>query len=68
MAETTLHPVIGRDRWPCAVGAGLGAVYAVPLGGALFTARIMLKTWHPRAMGAALITSSLAVAVASLMT
>jgi H+/Cl- antiporter ClcA len=60
-----------RDReilLACAAGAGLGAVYAVPLGGALFTARIMLKTWHPRALGAALITSSLAVAVASLIT
>ena len=60
-----------RDReilLACAAGAGLGAVYAVPLGGALFTARIMLKTWHPRAMGAALITSSLAVAGASLIT
>jgi chloride channel protein, CIC family len=52
----------------CAAGAGLGAVYAVPLGGALFTLRIVLKTWHPRAVGAALITSSLAVAVASFVT
>src|SRR5271163_868110 len=52
----------------CAAGAGLGAVYAVPLGGALFTLRIMLKSWHPRAVGAALITSSLAVAVASFVT
>ena len=57
-----------RDReilLACAAGAGLGAVYAVPLGGALFTLRIMLKTWHPRAVGAALITSSLAVSVSS---
>jgi H+/Cl- antiporter ClcA len=52
----------------CAAGAGLGAVYAVPLGGALFTLRIMLKTWHLRAVGAALITSSLAVSVASYVT
>jgi H+/Cl- antiporter ClcA len=52
----------------CAAGAGLGAVYAVPLGGALFSARIMLKTWHPRALGAALISSSLAVAVGSAAT
>ena len=60
-----------RDReilLACAAGAGLGAVYAVPLGGALFTLRIMLKSWHPRAVGAALITSSLAVAVASFAT
>jgi H+/Cl- antiporter ClcA len=60
-----------RDReilLACAAGAGLGAVYAVPLGGAVFTLRIMLKTWHPRAVGAALITSSLAVSVSSLVT
>ena len=60
-----------RDReilLACAAGAGLGAVYAVPLGGAMFTLRIMLKTWHPREVGAALITSSLAVAVSSLVT
>jgi H+/Cl- antiporter ClcA len=56
-----------RDReilLACAAGAGLGAVYSVPLGGALFAARIVLGTWHPRVLGTALITSSLAVAVA----
>lgn len=52
----------------CAAGAGLGAVYAVPLSGALFTLRIMLNTWRLRAMGAALLTSALAVAVGSLLT
>jgi H+/Cl- antiporter ClcA len=52
----------------CAAGAGLGAVYGVPLGGALFALRIMLKTWHPRAVGAALITSSLAVSISSYVT
>jgi H+/Cl- antiporter ClcA len=52
----------------CAAGAGLGAVYAVPLAGALFSVRIMLRTWHPRALGAALITSSLAVAMGSSIT
>jgi H+/Cl- antiporter ClcA len=60
-----------RDRkilLACAAGAGLGAVYSVPLGGALFSVRVLLKTWHPRALGAALITSSLAVAVASAVT
>ena len=34
-----------RDReilLACAAGAGLAAVYSVPLGGALFAARIML--------------------------
>ncbi|MEY8018436.1 chloride channel protein [Mycobacterium servetii] len=52
----------------CAAGAGLGAVYAVPLAGALFSVRIVLKTWRLRALGTALITSSLAVAVGSLIT
>ena len=60
-----------RDReilLACAAGAGLAAVYSVPLGGALFAARVLLGTWHPRAVGVALITSSLAVAVASPVT
>ena len=70
---------LGTSRWSlterdreillaCAAGAGLGAVYSVPVGGALFATAIMLKTWHPRAVGTALITSSLAVAVASPVT
>jgi H+/Cl- antiporter ClcA len=60
-----------RDRevlLACAAGAGLGAVYAVPLAGALFSVRILLSTWHPRALGAAFITSSLAVAMGSAIT
>ena len=60
-----------RDRevlLACAAGAGLAAVYSVPLGGALFASQILLRTWHPRAVGTALITSSLAVAVASPVT
>jgi H+/Cl- antiporter ClcA len=63
-----LSPLDREILLGCAAGAGLGAVYAVPLGGALFALRIVLKTWHPRAVGAALITSSLAVAVASVVT
>jgi H+/Cl- antiporter ClcA len=68
---TSRLSLTARDReilLACAAGAGLGAVYSVPLGGALFAARIMLGTWHPRAVGTALITSSLAVAVASPVT
>jgi H+/Cl- antiporter ClcA len=68
---TTRLTLTPRDReilLACAAGAGLGAVYSVPLGGALFAARILLGTWHPRALGTALITSSLAVAVASPVT
>ena len=68
---TTRLALTARDReilLACAAGAGLGAVYSVPLGGALFAAQILLGTWHPRAVGTALITSSLAVAVASPVT
>lgn len=68
IARLTLTP---RDReilLACAAGAGLGAVYSVPLGGALFTITILLRSWHPRVVGTALITSSLAVAVAAPVT
>jgi chloride channel protein, CIC family len=68
---TTRLTLTARDReilLACAAGAGLGAVYSVPLGGALFAARILLGTWHPKAVGTALITSSLAVADASPVT
>lgn len=60
-----------RDReilLACAAGAGLAAVYSVPLGGALFAFQILLRTWNLRAVGTALITSSLAVAVAAPVT
>jgi H+/Cl- antiporter ClcA len=66
-----LRRLSARDRQillACAAGAGLGAVYAVPVAGALFAVRIMLSTWHPRAVGAALLTSSLAVAICSAST
>lgn len=68
---TSRWALTARDReilLSCAAGAGLAAVYSVPVGGALFATSIMLKTWHPRAVGAALITSSLAVATASPIT
>jgi H+/Cl- antiporter ClcA len=71
LATGWLKQLSRRDRQvllACAAGAGLGAVYAVPLGGAVFTLRVMLKSWHPREVGAALISSSLAVAVSSLVT
>jgi H+/Cl- antiporter ClcA len=71
LATGWLTQLSSRDRQvllACAAGAGLGAVYAVPLGGAVFTLRVMLKSWHPREVGAALITSSLAVAVSSFVT
>jgi H+/Cl- antiporter ClcA len=71
LATGWLKQLSSRDRQvllACAAGAGLGAVYAVPLGGAVFTLRVMLKSWHPREVGAALISSSLAVAVSSFVT
>lgn len=66
---------VGTARWTltdrdrkillgCAAGAGLGAVYGVPIGGALFSLRIVLRTWDIRAVVAALATSGLAVLVA----
>jgi H+/Cl- antiporter ClcA len=70
-AGTSRWALTPRDReilLACAAGAGLGAVYSVPLGGALFSAGIMLHSWHPRVVGTALITSSLAVAVSSPVT
>jgi H+/Cl- antiporter ClcA len=68
---TTRLSLTAHDReilLACAAGAGLGAVYSVPLGGALFAVQILLGSWHPRAVGTAFITSSLAVAVASPVT
>lgn len=68
---TSRWTLTARDReilLACAAGAGLGAVYSVPLGGALFASRILLGSWNPRVLGTALITSSLAVAVASPVT
>jgi len=68
MSRWTITP---RDReilLACAAGAGLAAVYSVPLGGALFALRILLRTWNLRAVGSALITSSLATAVAAPVT
>jgi H+/Cl- antiporter ClcA len=62
----------------CAAGAGLAAVYSVPMGGALFAIQIVLpgaagpatsgRSWSLRTVGTALITSSIAVAVAAPVT
>jgi H+/Cl- antiporter ClcA len=52
----------------CAAGAGLAAVYSVPMGGALFAIQIVLRSWSLRTVGTAMITSSLAVAVAAPVT
>jgi H+/Cl- antiporter ClcA len=67
---------LGTGRWAltprdreillgCAAGAGLGAVYGVPIGGALFALRIVLRTWNIRAVITALVSSGLAALVAA---
>ncbi len=67
---------LGTSRWAltardreillgCAAGAGLGAVYGVPIGGALFSLRIVLHTWDRRAVITALSTSGIGVLVAA---
>lgn len=68
---TSRLSLTARDRevlLACAAGAGLAAVYSVPVGGALFALRVILRTWDLRAIGTALVTSGLAVAVATPVT
>jgi len=48
----------------CAAGAGLAAVYNVPLGGALFTLEVLLGTFRFSALLPALATSTIASMVA----
>ncbi len=48
----------------CGAGAGLGAVYDVPFGGALFTAEVLLTSLHPRVLGPAVLASVAATVVA----
>lgn len=70
-AATSRWALTSDDRQillSCAAGAGLAAVYSVPVGGALFAIQILLRRWSLRIVGTALITSSLAVAVAAPVT
>ncbi|MEO3472453.1 chloride channel protein [Roseomonas sp. CAU 1739] len=48
----------------CGAGAGLAAVYNVPLGGALFTMEVLLASFAPSVAVAALAASAVAAAVA----
>ncbi|ABI89300.1 chloride channel protein [Burkholderia ambifaria] len=48
----------------CGAGAGLAAVYNVPLGGAVFVLEVLLGTFELRALVAAVVTSAIAAAVA----
>ena len=59
-----LDPEIRRVMVACAAGAGLAAVYNVPLSGALFTLEVLLGTFALPALMAALATSAIATVVA----
>lgn len=48
----------------CGAGAGLAAVYNVPLGGAIFVLEVLLGTFELRALIIAVVTSAIAAAVA----
>ncbi|WP_312686736.1 chloride channel protein [Kosakonia sp.] len=51
----------------CGAGAGLAAVYNVPLAGAIFTLEVLLVTFRWDAVIAAIITSAVAAFIASLV-
>ncbi|WP_313816281.1 chloride channel protein [Cupriavidus sp.] len=59
---------VAQRRWIVAAGAGAGlaAVYGVPLAGAVFTLEVLLGTFHPAAAALALFMSTLAAQTASL--
>jgi len=48
----------------CGAGAGLAAVYNVPLGGAMFVLEVLLRTTAPRAAAAAIAASVIASTIA----
>ncbi|SDQ49501.1 H+/Cl-antiporter ClcA [Paraburkholderia fungorum] len=50
----------------CGAGAGLAAVYNVPLGGAVFVLEVLLGTFGVRALVPAIVTSAIAALVAQL--
>ena len=59
-----LTPEFTRIMIACGAGAGLAAVYNVPLGGTLFTLEVLLGTFAFSALVPALATSMIATAVA----
>jgi H+/Cl- antiporter ClcA len=59
-----LDPGYTRIMIACGAGAGLAAVYNVPLGGTLFTLEVLLGTFEVSALIPALTTSVIATAVA----
>src|SRR6266853_2875344 len=63
-ARANLTPESSRIMIACGAGAGLAAVYNVPLGGTLFTLEVLLETFSIPASVAALATCVLATLVA----
>src|ERR1700758_4885258 len=63
-ARANLTPEWTRIMIACGAGAGLAAVYNVPLGGALFTLEVLLGTFSLPASMAALATCVIATLVA----
>jgi H+/Cl- antiporter ClcA len=63
-ARANLTPEFTRIMIACGAGAGLAAVYNVPLGGTLFTLEVLLGTFSLSASVAALATCVIATLVA----
>src|SRR6266478_470623 len=63
-ARANLTPECTRIMIACGAGAGLAAVYNVPLGGTLFTLEVLLGTFSVPASVAALVTCVIATLVA----
>ncbi|WP_250436065.1 MULTISPECIES: chloride channel protein [unclassified Caballeronia] len=59
-----LTPAQSRIMVACGAGAGLAAVYNVPLGGAVFVLEVLLCTFDGAIIAAAFVTSSIAAMVA----
>lgn len=60
-----LTPKDRRIIVACAAGAGLAAVYSIPLSGAIYTLEILLVSLSARAVAPALITSGIAVLIST---
>ncbi|MEU6213663.1 chloride channel protein [Streptomyces sp. NPDC047023] len=65
--RTGLSPAQCRTLVACAAGAGLAAVYDVPLGGVVFTLEVLLGTWALRSVVPAVLTAAVATLVARLV-
>ena len=60
-----LTPEDRRIIVACGAGAGLAAVYSIPLSGAIYTLEILLVSLSARAVAPALITSGIAVLIST---